>query len=900
MRMNKSIIINLGSGNLEEGFTRVTAQLRADESAFPEQYIGSLPPAPLLIESYRDWQLHYQTLCNRRQLSLRVFAEQDDELVIFEEGITNVSQASFDEVCQRLDEAINVWLKSPSFLNIELQMRSQFSLNEEIHVIIESNDELIRRLPWHCWNFFRDYPKANVAFAQPEYKRPDKFSRTRLKREYVRVLAVLGNHCDIDLEVERQFLDSFEDAEVQFLVNPTRENFNLQLWDSIGWDVLFFAGHSQTEGETGRIYLNEETTNNSLTVDKLSEALKTAIERGLQLAIFNSCDGIGLGLALERLNIPVGIVMREAVPNRVAQEFFKFFLDAFAKKGLSLQLSVQYARRQLQGLEGDFPGASWLPALCINPSVKPPMWKQMRDGLPCPYQEWSTFMTADTQLFFGRTSFIQQLITAIKTKSLVALIGASRSGKSSLIQAGLIPQLSIKSATWQPTILSFCPEDRPFAKLADTLFAISGNTLFREVNELETELRQNPEALCQQIHQLIRQQSGTRILLVIDQLETIYTLPEEERQSFLDVLSQTVVYAVEHSTNFTLLFTLRASFYNLLAEHPLGQRIEENMHYLDPMSREELKQVIEFPAAIRKTHLESGLTGQLIEAVWDQPGHLALLEFTLAQLWSRQNNRLLTHAAYIELGGVSSLLAHHAEEVYGQLSPDEKLQAKQVFMQLVHPQEKNLPVRQIVTYQEGNSENWNLINHLASQHLVVTNYDVARGTATVEIAHDALMWSWQRLEQWILEDDVFLQWKSQLENAVELWEKSDRGEEVLWRGNLLAASKYWQRNRLEDLTDEEKEFLQQSNLVAYREDILSHRNALQSASPKEFALSPDFVEHCQTILAEFIGPIAPLLCEQILDQFPQVSEQQFVDLLSEKLPNARDINRFKSAVFRFL
>ena len=107
---------------------------------------------------------------------------------------------------------------------------------------------------------------------------------------------------------------------------------------------MFFAGHSQTEGKTGRIYLNEDTTNNSLTIEQLQASLKIAIANGLKLAIFNSCDGLGLANTLEKLHIPTIIVMREPVPNRVAQEFFKHFLSAFALSHQSLNLSVRQAR----------------------------------------------------------------------------------------------------------------------------------------------------------------------------------------------------------------------------------------------------------------------------------------------------------------------------------------------------------------------------------------------------------------------------------------------------------------------------------------------------------------------------------------------------------------------------
>ncbi len=334
--MNKSVVISLGSGDLYEGFPRVTAQLRSAADAFPEQCIGSLPAAPELVELYRNWQLIYRSLCSRVQLLSSPQDVEEQELEIGEGLITNVSEMSFEDLCQQLQTGLNDWLKSESFRNIEQQLRSQLHPTEEIQIIFETHDECLRKLPWQRWDFFQDYPKAEMALSSPEYKRQDGLLSEKARNK-VRILAILANTQGIDLESEQQFLATLKEAQTQFLINPTREEFNEQLWDAEGWDILFFAGHSQTEGETGRIYLNENATHNSLTLAQLEEALKTAINHGLQLAIFNSCDGLGLAQTLEKLNIPVAIVLREPVPNRVAQVFFKRFLEAFAvRKAFSL------------------------------------------------------------------------------------------------------------------------------------------------------------------------------------------------------------------------------------------------------------------------------------------------------------------------------------------------------------------------------------------------------------------------------------------------------------------------------------------------------------------------------------------------------------------------------------
>ncbi|MFQ4144877.1 CHAT domain-containing protein [Chlorogloeopsis sp. ULAP02] len=385
--MNKAVLINIGSGDLNSGFPRVTVQLWVSGYSRPQQFVGSLPAAPVLVELYRHWQSIYKYLCSRlvdakefrkQPIAKYIDDDEDDELEIATEGITNISQVSFNEVCQLLEKNLNTWLNTPTFFCIDRQVRSQLDPESEIQVTLETNDDLLRRLPWHCWQFLKDYPKAELALSQPEYIRQVQKQRSTQK---VRILAVLGDTNGIDLAAEQRFLENLHDAQIKFLVNPSQQELNKQLLHPQGWEILFFAGHSQTEGQTGRIYLNENDTKNSLTIEELQADLKIAIANGLKLAIFNSCDGLGLANSLEKLYIPTIIVMREQIPNRVAQEFFKHFLSAFALSHLSLYVSVRQAREQLKTLETEFPGASWLPVICQNPAVEPPTWLNIGESV---------------------------------------------------------------------------------------------------------------------------------------------------------------------------------------------------------------------------------------------------------------------------------------------------------------------------------------------------------------------------------------------------------------------------------------------------------------------------------------------------------------------------------------
>ncbi|MBW4510476.1 MAG: CHAT domain-containing protein [Scytonematopsis contorta HA4267-MV1] len=367
--MSQSVIINLGHGDFSKGFPIVTVQIWKENTPFREQFTGSLPAAPHIVNLYRDWQQLYHSLCSHSQLlwGCRLAAKKG--------SLTNISVDNFDDLCEKLKLNINAWLTAAEFITIDRQLRTRLDPRKEVRVIIESNDKLVRQLPWHCYNFFKDYPYAEIGFARLEYQSLTSLKNTpEFRRNKIRILAILGDRDGIDSQKEIQMLKQLKDADVVFVENPLRHQLDELLWDSVGWDILFFVGHSETEGETGRFYINENETNNSLTPEKLEEALKAAIDNGLQLAIFNSCDGLGLANALEKLHIPTVIVMREPVPNIVAEEFFLHFMEAFALRRLSLYLSLQQARRKLQRLEDNCPGVSWLPAICVNPAAELPSW----------------------------------------------------------------------------------------------------------------------------------------------------------------------------------------------------------------------------------------------------------------------------------------------------------------------------------------------------------------------------------------------------------------------------------------------------------------------------------------------------------------------------------------------
>ncbi|HAJ64412.1 MAG TPA: sensor protein Chase2 [Cyanobacteria bacterium UBA8543] len=361
--MGKLVVLKLGDGSFDQGFP-VTLQIGEEGRCPCVEITGRLPSIPEIAQCYSGWAKTY------RHLGLR------SRLEASKAQLTNVSKIeSCCHAAQLLRERLNAWLASEPFRPLRERLLEQLMPGEEIRIIVQTENIGLRRLPWHLWDLCDRYPKAEIALSAPVYELVEQISPPHTK---VRILAILGNSTGINTQADRLLLEGLQDAEVSFLVEPQRQELTEEIWKQ-GWDILFFAGHSssQENGETGRIYLNQT---DSLTIEQLRFALRKAVERGLKIAIFNSCDGLGLARNLEDLQIPQIIVMREPVPDRVCQEFLKYFLAAFAR-GESFYLAVREARERLEGLEDDFPCATWLPMICQNLAVVPPTWKALGGGI---------------------------------------------------------------------------------------------------------------------------------------------------------------------------------------------------------------------------------------------------------------------------------------------------------------------------------------------------------------------------------------------------------------------------------------------------------------------------------------------------------------------------------------
>ena len=377
---DKLIVLKL-QGDLEHEELRVTAELGFEGERPAWDYSGHLPPAPQLFALLNQWRDAYRRLGGLSRFTMRLTPHEID----YSGSINN----PFDycrQSAQALEEEFCRWiLQAEGFQDINLRLREFCNLDDAIHVIVRAADISMYRLPWHRWDFIRRYERAEVAVSGLTAERVDRVPLTS-PHPAVKILAILGDPTGIDVQADTELLDSLPHAKVTFLVQPDRSVINDQLWDQ-DWDILFFAGHSttKTQGDrtTGQLFINQSE---SLSLEELAFGLRQSIRRGLRLAIFNSCDGLGLAQTLEQLHLPQFIVMREPVPDKVAQTFLNRFLQAFAA-GEPLYQAVRRAREQLQGVEHDYPCASWLPIIYQDLSARSPCWQEFYHVPPSPESE---------------------------------------------------------------------------------------------------------------------------------------------------------------------------------------------------------------------------------------------------------------------------------------------------------------------------------------------------------------------------------------------------------------------------------------------------------------------------------------------------------------------------------
>ena len=377
--------------------------------------------------------------------------------------------------------------------------------------------------------------------------------------------------------------------------------------------------------------------------------------------------------------------------------------------------------------------------------------------VPCPYKGLEPFQPDDSDLFFGREELVAELVGRLEEVPLLAVVGPSGSGKSSLVRAGIVPRLELRT-----TVVT------PGAHPLDELRA-----------------------------------AGDSEVLVVDQFEELFTLcrDDDERRVFIEA----ILVLVDRGTR--VILALRADFYGHCATYPrLAAALEEHQALLGPMHEEELRRAIERPAERAGLVLEPGFVDGVLRDVVGEPGALPLLSHSLLETWKRRSGRMLTLIGYLQSGGVQGAVAKTAETIYRELTPEQQRLARNVFLRLTELGESTEDTRRRVSLAEivprtGAADVEEVLRVLTDARLITV------GEGTVEVAHEALIRHWPTLRAWLGEDREGRLVHRRLTEAAQEWEALGKDPGAVYRGARLAAATEWADRHDDELNELEREFL---------------------------------------------------------------------------------------------
>jgi tetratricopeptide (TPR) repeat protein/KaiC/GvpD/RAD55 family RecA-like ATPase len=432
----------------------------------------------------------------------------------------------------------------------------------------------------------------------------------------------------------------------------------------------------------------------------------------------------------------------------------------------------------------------------------------------CPYRGLRPFREEDEAFFCGRESFTKELVDVVDKRNFIALVGASGSGKSSVVRAGLVPNLRRRrDSIWE--FITIRPQDRPIYNLAAGLIPLLDPQLseidqLQETAKLARLLTDGPLALRDVIEKILVKQPGTdRLLLVVDQWEELYTLCNDEaaRQRFIAQLIEAAA-----NRNCFVILTLRADFYSrIVDDRSLSRAVGDGVVNIGPMTRDELSRSITEPAAKTGLRFEDGLVGRILDDVGQEPGNLPLLEFLLTALWEKRQGAELGLTEYETIGGVRRAIAGQAEKTFKRLnSGAEQEAARSALLALVVPGEGTADTRRRAVLNDMTAAERAVIAEFTTDRLLVTTRDPS-GRDVVEVGHEALIREWDRLRQWVNEDREFLRILRRVEQDEAGWQSGGQDPSLLLpAGRRLAEAEELLSSRPQRISARIQTYIEQS------------------------------------------------------------------------------------------
>ncbi len=435
----------------------------------------------------------------------------------------------------------------------------------------------------------------------------------------------------------------------------------------------------------------------------------------------------------------------------------------------------------------------------------------------CPYKGLNYFDETDADLFVGREDLTSKLVERVisltstglpRMERFLAVVGASGSGKSSLVRAGIIPALrwNKKSTDWQ--IHVFTPTAHPLESLAISL--TRENSSITQTAALIDDLARDRRSLHLFAKRKLELNNNARLLLVVDQFEEVFALcrSEEEKTSFIGNL---LAAASEANGPVIILLALRADFYAHCANYiHLREALAQNQEYIGAMNDAELRHAIEEPAQRGRWEIESGLTDLLLHDVGHEPGALPLLSHALMETWHRRRARTMTMSGYASSGGVRGAIAETAEAVFAdRFTHEQQDVARRIFLRLTElgdetstgDTRRRANLSELILKPEDKDTTQIVLKTLADARLITTSED------SVEVSHEALIREWPTLRGWLEDNREGLRLHRHLTESAQEWDEMDREPSMLYRGARLTQVQEWAMPHRDEMNALEREFL---------------------------------------------------------------------------------------------